>query len=247
MHITSPLCGAVNLNWSLRRRKTAARVFMVAQERGGHASLSAGIFAILILWRARLSGRDVRVQAGRPNLSHVFPLPAAVQQFVSSIFFYICPLSWFKARLSAYSSACHPSPSLASTFTLLELDLTITLKPWGVEVSEDAQIYSVQISRGQRRYRASHTATPILSRPPPRGHAADEGWDVWRWLRREGLGEEGWVRGGAEWGWHHLYWMAERKSFPPQGQGANLFISLPEVTMKFYAVLCSDDERDQRL
>lgn len=34
-------------------------------------------------------------------------------------------------------------------------------------------------------------------------------------------------------------------AFPPQGQGAHLFISLPEVTMKFYAVLCSDDERDQ--
>lgn len=32
--------------------------------------------------------------------------------------------------------------------------------------------------------------------------------------------------------------------FFPQGQGANLFISL-EVTMKFYRVLCSDDEGDQ--
>lgn len=113
MHITSPLCGAVNLNWSLRRRKTAAGVFMVAQERGGHASLSAGVFAILILWRPRLSGRDVRVRAGRraggPNLSWVSINHHHRPGVRPSIVFYICPLSWFKARLSAYSSPCHPS------------------------------------------------------------------------------------------------------------------------------------------
>lgn len=55
---------------------------MVAQERGGHASLSAGVFAILILWWARLSGRvsgcvQAGGQAGRPNLGHVFPLSVA--------------------------------------------------------------------------------------------------------------------------------------------------------------------------
>lgn len=38
-------------------------------------------------------------------------------------------------------------------------------------------------------------------------------------------------------------WMGGRFLFS-QGQGAHLFISL-EVTMKFYRVLCSDDERDQ--
>lgn len=188
-------------------------------------------------------------QTGRPNLSRLFPLTtaAAVQGFVSSMVFYIRPLSRFKARLSAYSSPCPPLPSLVSTLH------TTRLRPpphdpraTGVEVLEDAQIYSAQISRGQRRCRASRAATPFLGRPPLRGHGADEGWDVWRWLRREGLGEEGRVGGGAEWGWHHLHCMAARKSFPPQGQGANLFISLPEVTMKFYAVLCSDDERDQR-
>lgn len=71
---------------------------MVAQERGGHASLSAGVFAILILWRARLSGRDVRVragrragrQAGRPNLGHVFPLTA-----VATVHAEVCFLHYF--------------------------------------------------------------------------------------------------------------------------------------------------------
>lgn len=67
---------------------------MVAHERGGHASLSAGIFAILILWRARLSGRDVGVQAGRPNLSHVFPVTAAAAVQGSVFLHYFLHLSF---------------------------------------------------------------------------------------------------------------------------------------------------------
>lgn len=62
-------------------------------------------------------------------------------------------------------------------------------------------------------------------------------------IEKRGMGEGGTGGGGAEW---DGIISAVRKSFCPQGQGANLFISLPEVTMKFYAVLCSDDERDQR-
>lgn len=63
-------------------------------------------------------------------------------------------------------------------------------------------------------------------------------------IEKRGIGGgRGGRGGGGEWGG---IISAVRKSFRPQGQGANLFISLPEVTMKFYAVLCSDDERDQR-
>lgn len=63
-------------------------------------------------------------------------------------------------------------------------------------------------------------------------------------IEKRGVGGGGTGRGEGQSGGGII--SAARKSSPPQGQRANLFISLPEVTMKFYAVLCSDDERDQR-
>lgn len=66
------------------------------------------------------------------------------------------------------------------------------------------------------------------------GYSAKEG-------KMYGGDERGEGEGRMEAGVHHLSWMSGRFFFSSQGQGANLFISL-EVTMKFYRVLCSDDE-----
>lgn len=54
------------------------------------------VFAILILWQARLSKRNVTVRAADNTsaFSHVFPLEdLAVQGFVRPIIFHFCLLS----------------------------------------------------------------------------------------------------------------------------------------------------------
>lgn len=74
------------------------------------------VFAILILWQARLSKRKVTVLAADNTsaFSHVFPLEAwAVQGFVPTIIFHSSLLSWFKVRLAEYSPPLpppHPPP-----------------------------------------------------------------------------------------------------------------------------------------
>lgn len=124
-----------------------ARSFLWRHKRGRTCISVSGVFAILILWQARLSGRNVvvcRQTADNTSaLSHVFPLErASIQGFVFSIIVYICLLSWFKLRLSAYSSPVVSQPLLLPPFTF-RLHLCSTR---GTEVS------AAQREKSERRH-----------------------------------------------------------------------------------------------
>lgn len=226
MHITSPFLRRCKFKLKFAPfQDSPAGVFLWWHKRGRTCISVSGVFAILILWRARLSGRNVSVrgQTAWQHLSHVFPLAGAiVRGFVSSIIFWICLLSWFKPRLSAYSPPVISRPLLPPPLTLW-LDHFFPPPQAGVEVSEDTQIYSAQISGGaevqSERSRDTHLWPTISVWTQCQWRQ-----DVWRWLKSEWwrgvVGEGVGGRGG-----HHLDWMRVRKFFPSQGQGANLFIS----------------------
>ena len=205
------------------------RSFLWWHKRGRTCISVSGVFAILILWQARLSGRNVSVRRQTADntsaLSHVFPLERAssVQGFVPSIIFYFCLLSWFKPRLSAYSSPVISRPRLPpplalrlSFFPLLQICyflyshspfcLLLLLKGgWGLSWdSGDRERHHTNL-RGPR-YGASEGGTPIFSLLSMYGHSAKEGkmyGGDWKRKRRGGVMEAegsiisaGWVGGG---------------------------------------------------
>lgn len=109
------------------------------------------VFAILILWQARLSKRNVTVWAADNTsaFSHVFPLEdLAVQGFVRPIIFHFYLLSWFKVKLTAYSYTVIflplPEPKIGQCWAPQHRDLLsqgavygalqggITIFSWGV-------------------------------------------------------------------------------------------------------------------
>ena len=167
------------------------RSFLWWHKRGRTCISVSGVFAILILWQARLSGRNVSVHRQTADntsaLSHVFPLErASVQGFVPSIIFYFCLLSWFKRRLSAYSSPVifHPPvppplalflPSLQICYFLYSHSSSLCLPlllTGGSGLKTERETLK---SQGVERYRASEGGTPIFSQLSLYGHSAKEG------------------------------------------------------------------------
>ena len=238
------------------------RSFLWWHKRGRTCISVSGVFAILILWQARLSGRNVSVRRQTADntsaLSHVFPLErASVQGFGPSIIFYFCLLSWFKRRLSAYSSPVisHPLvppplalvlPSLQSSYFLYSHSSSLCLPlplTGGLRSQDRERRTNLRGSRGIERVKVGHLslAYSLCMDTVPKKVRCMEVIE-----KERNMGGGGWwrQRGPSSQleGWEGIFFFL---FFFPQGQGANLFISL-EVTMKFYWVLCSDDERDQR-
>lgn len=152
-------------------------------------------------------------------LSHVFPLVAGVQRFVPSIIFHFCLLSWFKQRLSAYSSTATSYPFFPPPFSFpLPLTCFFFTLFWLLMLLTGAQISTEK--KGQKsqrgwRYRVSGGGTPIFSLPSIYGHSAKEG------KMYGGDWKRGRVDGG---GVHHLISMGGR--FPPSRSGFK-FIYFP--------------------